>query len=891
MPALLYEDPRGVEEEEDDVGDDDPEISSVMLANDHEAEQARQSKIKWNESKALAKNFFEWLHLKEYAKIPDCEYSLQECGLRGIERDAVHELFVLFASSKNLEETSRLRQVEARVMAALRAQKLLRTKKYNDGIVICSFAGPDKKFASFPERQTARDRIRQKHKDQLANKGGVVVSEAVTDPPGPVYNLGENVDIYFTVTLEETTQNPSSAAQLQDLKLSGPHTKYFEGTLDDVQTIGGPGESKKLSVQLSFKPKATAAYRLDVAFMFHASSGERFSILRKLVLTAGDARMYDILKPSTPFIKKPKIKKKDEVVRKVLDPPKEKGGKVGYKGLSQFKVPVDVRSMIEHKEAENAIVSPSMTTPRKEFCATYSSFWQTLLWVNELQALEDIKLFDMEKATLERSGRFFKLHVEGLAEGRPSVLRGDVVECTWKGILYRGRVVKVHLLDVLITFHPSFHEKFDTNIDRIDLVRFTFSRTPFRTSHHGVRCAATKVMGPRMLMPSVNHTKEVVNLQLRSQRFSRPDYRWTTGLLNPEQKEAVKQIVRGELRPLSYLIFGPPGTGKTTTLVESVFQLANLHKSDASKKQKRLKILLVAPSNDATDLLVEKLAQFFPPSEMIRILAYTRPISQVPGAVRPYCHEGIECSALVSTLKPYQIVVTTVAMGARLFCLGTGVKRGHFDVIAVDEACHAIEPEVVAVAATMLDSLKGGQLIMAGDPKQLGPIITSDFCKKFGMGQSFMERLVETSPAYAWNEEARSYPSSLVTMLVKNYRSHPDIIKLPNEMFYRNQLEACADHFTTHSLAKWEHLPTKDFPLIFHAVDGVNSREGDSPSWFNPQEVLVVVDYVKLLMKESKPPIACEDIGIITPYARQAQKIRQALKIENMDKDIKVGKY
>jgi len=61
----------------------------------------------------------------------------------------------------------------------------------------------------------------------------------------------------------------------------------------------------------------------------------------------------------------------------------------------------------------------------------------------------------------------------------------------------------------------------------------------------------------------------------------------------------------------------------------------------------------------------------------------------------------------------------------------------------------------------------------------------------------------------------------------------------------------------------------------------------NSPSWFNPQEAQQVALYAKLL-RESRPPIREDEIGIITPYARQAQKIRLALKSQNME-DIKVG--
>ena len=135
---------------------------------------------------------------------------------------------------------------------------------------------------------------------------------------------------------------------------------------------------------------------------------------------------------------------------------------------------------------------------------------------------------------------------------------------------------------------------------------------------------------------------------------------------------------------------------KTTTLVEAIYQLVNLRKFD-------LKILVVAPSNDATDILVEKLSQYFPPSEMVRVLAYTRSIEQVPENVRKYCTAGLEAEEVISKIMSVKITVATINMASRLWCTGDGVPKGYFDVLCVDEAGHATEPEVIAVASTLME--------------------------------------------------------------------------------------------------------------------------------------------------------------------------------------------
>jgi AAA domain len=140
-----------------------------------------------------------------------------------------------------------------------------------------------------------------------------------------------------------------------------------------------------------------------------------------------------------------------------------------------------------------------------------------------------------------------------------------------------------------------------------------------------------------------------------------------------------------------------------------------LHKYNS--KQAKLKILLVAPSNDATDILVEKLSPYFPTSEMIRIVAFTRSMDQLSPLAKPYVRENLPANQMLSEIASMQIVVTTVNMAARLFCTGQGLKKGCFDVLCVDEACHATEPEVIGAAATLMKftGKNTGQVVLAGD--------------------------------------------------------------------------------------------------------------------------------------------------------------------------------
>lgn len=888
-------------------------------------EMEYDGKANWKIAQGVGTKFFEWMLRNEE--------QLAEFDLASIEREKVHEFFVVFGRKalSSFREQSRSKQtrLESLVMAALKKQKLVKMKRYDDGVVICSFARADGSFAPYQDRVTARDKLKIQRKALQADKGGIVVSaNPIVSPADDVLPVNTDIDIQFPISHMEA----DSSVELFAVTIGGHKKNSFQVVTDLPVVMDSSGGLMSLS--LSLRTTATAIYRADVLLQFRAMdqrNGEELSILRSLSLSAAkDPAMLRMLQPVTPYKKKKKRRdhKSRFNRRDIVHPPKQESGSGAgtYKRLSQYKIPIDVRETVSSKGEDEVILEPpTPETPQIELARVYRDFWQQLLWMSELQTYEDIKLFDIEKALLKKHGRLLKLSVPGLAEGRPSVLRGDIVHCNWGGKQYHGRVESVQLLDVLLQFSKSFHQKFDVNLDCVDLVRFTFSRTTFRTSHQGCLLAPA-VLREAMLMPKPVHVERILkNSHQRTARVVPGTFSWASRSLNEEQKTAVEKIAKATLRPLPYIIFGPPGTGyvvvaslqqhycdaftiksshmlnffallcsKTTTMTEAVYQLARLHTYNRS--QQKLRILLVAPSNDATDILVEKLSVHFPPSEMLRVLAYTRNILDVPPAVRPYCKEELDQNNLENEMAPFQIVAATVNLAARFSNTGKGIPKGFFDVICIDEAGHATEPEVMGVVAPLMKSQgeSPGQLVLAGDPNQLGPVITSVVCQRFFMGRSYMERLLITSPAYKEEDSERdhetTYPPDLVTMLIRNYRSHPEILKLPNDLFYDGKLQACGERLATHSMAKWEHLPPTcfDFPIIFHSVDGKNDREGSSPSWFNAEEVLEVVDYVDLLVNQSRPRVALKDIGVITPYSRQVQKIKLALAAKNFV-GVKVG--
>lgn len=206
----------------------------------------------------------------------------------------------------------------------------------------------------------------------------------------------------------------------------------------------------------------------------------------------------------------------------------------------------------------------------------------------------------------------------------------------------------------------------------------------------------------------------------------------------------------------------------------------------------------------------------------------------------------------------------------------------HFTHIIVDEAGHSLEPEVLIPLVGLLGPWKpdqkgpGGHIILAGDPMQLGPIIRNRLCLSYNLGMSLLERLI-TMPPYQQSDQANMH---MMTKLLRNFRSHPDILKVPNEMFYGSKLQASANEMISHSLLRWEELPQKGVPLLFHGVLGKDVRECNNPSYFNPDEIRIVLSYVVSLLDGKnglQRRVKESDIGIVSPYRKQVLKLRSLL--------------
>ncbi|KAG9352845.1 hypothetical protein JZ751_017421 [Albula glossodonta] len=427
-----------------------------------------------------------------------------------------------------------------------------------------------------------------------------------------------------------------------------------------------------------------------------------------------------------------------------------------------------------------------------------------MLHLEEIQMEVDIRKYDMHNKTMTRdqsNKKLLVLHVPGVAENRPSVLRGDHLRVSKAEdkeqpiTVYKGYVHRVELERVKLGFSKKLLQNFINNMKFN--VEFTINRFPLRMQHRAVELAVKHCLG-EVLFPTGSHARDKPLPQPQPQ-LSLYDRKLEK---NPEQRTAVQRIVAGVSKPAPYLVFGPPGTGKTVTLVEAIKQVHKTHPS--------AHILACAPSNSASDLLCERVQEHVGLHQLYRLYANSRDPGTVPKSLQKCCNwdESQDCFVFPSkkTLMGYKIIVATVVTAGRL--VSGGLPSGHFTHIFIDEAGHAVEPECIIGMAGLLHA-EAGQLVLAGDPKQLGPILRSPLAMQYGLGISLLERLMLDNPLYQKEEKSGRFNNKFVTKLLRNYRSHPAILKIPNELFYDGELQVFADKELRNSYCNWEHLPKK----------------------------------------------------------------------------------
>ncbi|XP_012814717.2 RNA helicase Mov10l1 isoform X1 [Xenopus tropicalis] len=498
--------------------------------------------------------------------------------------------------------------------------------------------------------------------------------------------------------------------------------------------------------------------------------------------------------------------------------------------------------------------------------SNYRKRMSTLLWLEDIHAEMEIQEFSLSGVCLQKRGGFLLLEVPGIAEGRPFLNQGDKVflkyqELTTTAIQFVGLIVEIHEEEITLRVNEELEQSY--KFEPMD-VEFVVNRVTSRRCQFAVEQA--EHLGQKVLFPD---TVELQSPQVASRDTSEidcPEKKEKTGyqetnqsnptsrgknavymsdmvtvatqtstkgsgspvkkkgqffnnLLNNHQKLAVKRILGGECRPTPYILFGPPGTGKTVTIIEAILQIYYALPDS--------RILVCAPSNSAADLVCLRLHQSnqLEPGSMVRVNATCRLEETICDAVRPYCGPGED----IRKASRFRIIISTCSSAGMFYQIG--LRVGHFTHVFVDEAGQASEPECLIPLG--LISEVTGQIILAGDPMQLGPIIKSRVSLAYGLNVSFLERLM-ARPLYLRDEESYG---------------------------------ACGNYN----------------PLL-----GTEMREGSNPSWFNPSEAVQAMRYCCVLAKHVTTSVSAKDIGVITPYRKQVEKIRTLLRTADLS-DIKVG--
>jgi ATP-dependent RNA/DNA helicase IGHMBP2 len=368
--------------------------------------------------------------------------------------------------------------------------------------------------------------------------------------------------------------------------------------------------------------------------------------------------------------------------------------------------------------------------------------------------------------------------------------------------------------------------------------------------------------------------------------------------LNPSQQEAVRFALAAQDLAI---IHGPPGTGKTTTIVELISQAI----------QQGHKVLACAPSNTAVDNMLERLvaaghkvvrvghparvdqrlrdhtldAQAARQVEMSIVREMQREAEDLyrqasrytrakppPGAKQEMRREArrlkadarlLEQKAVDSVLDRADVVCATTAFNEDLL----GDRR--FGLAVIDEACQSTEP------GCWIPVLRADRIVLAGDHCQLPPTVLSTQAAREGFTTSLLERLIA------------HYGDSVTRQLDVQYRMHTQIMQFSSEQFYSDKLEAhetVASHLL-HDLASIEPSPLTAEPVTFIDTAGADwneELEPDGESKRNPQEGALLLRKVRQLHAAGLNP---RDIAVIAPYAAQVRWLREQWDLDDLEID------
>lgn len=351
--------------------------------------------------------------------------------------------------------------------------------------------------------------------------------------------------------------------------------------------------------------------------------------------------------------------------------------------------------------------------------------------------------------------------------------------------------------------------------------------------------------------------------------------------LNATQEEAVNKVLHAKDVAI---VHGPPGTGKTTTLVEAVYE--TLHREN--------QVLVCAQSNMAVDWISEKLVdrgvsvlRIGNPSRVndkMLSFTYERRFESHPDypqlwSIRKAIRElyarsrkGAEREAVrqkINSLKDRAteleirineslfsearvIACTLVGSANRLL---TGQK---FGTLFIDEAAQALE------AACWIPIRKADRVILAGDHCQLPPTVKAPEALRAGLGHTLMQTIVKNKP-------------ETVSLLKLQYRMNDEIMRFSSEWFYGGMLQSAPE-------VKYRSILDFDTPIEWINTEGLDCNEefiGENYGRINKSEAELSIEQLKgYITKIGRERFLDEriDVGMISPYKAQVQYLRRLVR-------------
>lgn len=353
--------------------------------------------------------------------------------------------------------------------------------------------------------------------------------------------------------------------------------------------------------------------------------------------------------------------------------------------------------------------------------------------------------------------------------------------------------------------------------------------------------------------------------------------------LNRSQEEAVNKVLGAKQVSI---VHGPPGTGKTTTLVEAIYEA--LHREN--------QVIVCAQSNTAVDCISEKLVdrginvlrignptrindkmlsftyerRFESHPDYPELWSIRKAVRDIQSNMRKKSREERDTIRNRLSRLKFRATELEVKIDTELFdearvvaCTLVGsanrvMMNRHFTTLFIDEAAQALE------AACWIAIGKADRVILAGDHHQLPPTIKCIEAEREGLGRTLMQKIAHTKP-------------ETVSLLKIQYRMHEDIMRFSSQWFYHNELESAPE-------VSGRGILRLDTPIVWFDTSECdfteNTRE-ETMSRVNRQEAELLVEQLRsYIQKISKERVLEEhiDFGLISPYKAQVQYIRKLIK-------------